>query len=232
MFETELESFFDRAFEYFLNEKLFYRDFQLDKKKMAEYTDILVSIPIDNYLQYMVNHILPCRLSPQDVVQFSSLNDATCRICSKLLEVGDEGLRFVQIGSLLLDDGKERKKGALTKYGENHAKTALEFGLVQNSYDYVYLSCLGKVFNDYDSDKQRQLLKRLILRNRFFQRLAIQSQKGIVELDIEMNFLSESTIKRRSSNIRALFYLFDYEERQQYFSNIIGLHSSNTIVEQ
>ncbi len=232
MFEIELESFFDRAFECFLNEKLFYRDFQLDKKKMAEYTDTLVSIPINTYIQYMVNHILPCRPSPQDVVQFSSLNDATCKLCSKLIEVGDEGLRFVQIGRLLLDDGKERKKGALTKYGENHAKTALEFGLVQNSYDYIYLSCLGKVFNDYDSNKQRQLLKRLILRNRFFQKLAIQSQKGPVNLNIEMDFLSDSTIRRRRSNIRTLFYLFDHEEQQQYFSNITGLHSSNTIVEQ
>lgn len=222
MSDTVLATFFSFAFEQFLNEKLFFRDFELDENRMNEYTDDLISIPVSAYLDYMVGNILPCYVLPQDIVQYSSLQDATSRFCQKLLDAGDEGLRYQQIGALLLDDGKARKRGALLKYGENHAKTAIELGLAQNVCDYIYLSCMGVVFNTYTSEKQRKLLKRLAFRNRFIQRLAILSQKGVVSLSDEMSILSESTIKRRRSNIRTLFCLFDDEELC-LFSNILGL---------
>lgn len=222
MFEVELETFFTGAFERFLNEKLFYRDYQLDKQKMSEYTDRLVQIPIKGYIDYLVAQVPLCFVQSQDIVQFSSLNDATAKICIKILEAGDEGLRYTEIGQLLLDDGKVRKTGALKKYGENHAKTAVEFGLVQNKYDYIYLSCIGVVFGDYSIKKRNELLKRLILRNRFVQRLAILSQKGEISLEQEMAILSEATIKRRLPNIRTLFSLFD-EDEILFFKNIHGL---------
>lgn len=221
--ETELESFFSRAFEYFINEQLFYRSYQLDRKKMAEYINGVISIPISSFVEYLSSRVIPPYAAPQDIYQFSSLDDATSRFCSKLAEAGDEGLRYVDVGHILLDDGKERKSGALTKYGENHAKMAVDLGLAQNKSDYIFLSCLGIVFNDFSEYKREEILKRLTLRNRFIQRLAIKSQRGLVFLEEEMSCLSESTIKRRIPNIRAVFNLYDNDE-MQLFKNIKGLN--------
>ena len=223
MYKDELDAFFEFAFEQFLNEKLFFRGYSIDKQKMCQYTDSLVSIPLEVYVQYLSDHVFPVFPKPSDVVQFSSIADATINFCVKVEKSGDEGLRFVDLGRLLLDDGKERKAGALTKYGENHGKTALEFGLAQNVCDYIYLSCIGKVFAYYSQEKQKELLKRTILRNRFIQRLVILSQKKIVSLDEEMSFLAETTIKRRCPNIRTIFSLYDNDELQ-LFNNIKGLN--------
>lgn len=41
---------------------------------------------------------------------------------------------------------------AYSKYGENHAKTAMELGLVQRNSGYYFLTALGEAYNDLSEE--------------------------------------------------------------------------------
>lgn len=201
-----VQQFFDRDFEIGINECLFYRKYEMDKDKVKQYIDDVINTPITDFLEYVISKKIPSFFPVSSVVQFSSIHDSTTKICQKLDEEGDEGYDMAYIGRLLLDDGMERNIAAYRKYGENQSKTAVEFGLVQELYNYYYLSCLGKIFNELETSTQVALLRRTILRNHFIQRLISLSQKEEISIRGQLSsFLKESTAKRRLSNIKSLF---------------------------
>ena len=219
--EYILRDFFEKKTEININEKLFFRNYLMDSSFMAEYINQLCTIPISSFIDYIISNCSVDYMTFPDVVQFSSLEDATTGICIVLSEFSD-GLHNIDVGRKLLNDGKERKDGALRKYGENHAKTAIELGLVQESSGCYYLSCLGECFNSLTSEQQHHLLSRTILRNRFFQKLLIKAQKGQVSIKSEMSFLAESTQKRRLPNVKAFFNILRNEGEliKPYIKNI------------
>ena len=219
--EYIVRDFFERKTESDINEKLFYRNYLLDGGFMADYIGQLISTPLSSFIDYVLTNCTVSYMTFADVVQFSSLEDATTGICIVLSESCD-GMHNIDVGRKLLNDGVERKDGALRKYGENHAKTALELGLVQENCGSYYLSCLGEYFNRLSSEQQRELLRRTILRNRYFQRLLIKAQNEPVSLRGEMSFLSESTQKRRMPNVKALYSVLvgDGKDIEQYIKNI------------
>lgn len=217
-----VSAFFKKEYEEDINEKMFYRSYCLNKEDVVGYIDQLIKTPLSSFLEYVVSSITIPFLTYQDVVQFSSLEDATTGIC-RVLGVEDEGLKSIDVGRLLLNDGKERKEGALRKYGENHAKTALELGLVIESYGTYFLSCLGNVYNLLPEVHKVELLRRTILRNRFFQKIVKKAQSGKVSIIKEMSFLAESTVKRRLSNVKSLYRLLRGKEDDpsaHFFDNI------------
>lgn len=216
-----VRDFFNKRIESDINEKLFYRDFMLDGNYMADYIGQLISIPMYFFIDYVLAHCSVSYMTFSDVVQFSSLSDATTGICVVLSDSCD-GMHNIDVGRKLLNDGKERKYGALRKYGENHAKTAIELGLVQESCGSYYLSCLGEYFNRLSNEQQCELLRRTILRNRYFQKLLIKAQTGPVSLRGEMSFFAESTQKRRLPNVKALYNILvgKGKDIDQYIKNI------------
>ena len=202
--ETIVKDFFQKSYEDAINEHLFSRSFNLNKDELFDYVNRVVEVKLLEYCNYVIDYCHIDYLTFQDVVQFSSLDDATTGICQVLTRAHD-GLHNLEVGQALLDDGTVRKEGAYRKYGENHAKTAIELGLVLENSGCYFLTCLGEIYNDLENSVQNELLRRTILRNRFFQKILIKSQLGPVSIENEMSFFSQSTIIRRLPNVRKLY---------------------------
>ena len=196
------QSFFDRSFEKEINDNLFYRNYTFPMNKVLEYINEIVNTPIEHYIEYIISHCSISYIESSDVVQFSSLEAATYGITNRLKMTSDEGCSFVEIGQLLLKEQPTKNEIAYRKYGENHTKTAREFGLVQILYNKTYSSCLGHVFPDLDESIRKRLLRRLMLRNKYFSLIIKISNNGPVSLDSQLGFLSESTKIRRLSNLK------------------------------
>lgn len=197
-----LRAFFDRSVEKQINEKMFYRDYVFPYDIVMEYLRQIIETPISAFVEYIRDNMSISYLDYADVVQFSSIRDASLGICAKLRNTSDEGLNFVEVGRLLLCNEAEKKEGAYRKYGENHTKTACEFGLVQILYSKTYMASLGMVYPDLSEEDQAKLLRRLILRNRYFSLIVKLSKDSAIALDSQMDFLSESTKIRRLSNVK------------------------------
>ena len=220
--ELLLSTFFSKQLENEINESLFIRDYKMNNDKVRSYVQDLIDVPYSRFIEFVFKNCAANYITSQDVVQFSSFVDASSRICNVLFDVDNNGLSNIQIGTSLLNDGKPRKDGALRKYGENHAKTGIELGLVQSCYSSYYLTCLGMIFNQLCESDKIELIRRVILRNRFFQKVILKSQRGPVSIVKEMSFLSESTVKRRLPNVRFLYSLIYGSEQEvhQYLNNI------------
>ena len=202
--ETIVKDFFQKSYEDAINEHLFIRSFKLNKDELFDYVNRVVEVKLLEYCNYVIDYCHIDYLTFQDVVQFSSLDDATTGICQVLARAHD-GLHNLEVGQALLDDGTVRKEGAYRKYGENHAKTAIELGLVLENSGCYFLTCLGEIYNDLENSVQNELLRRTILRNRFFQKILIKSHYGPVSIESEMSFFSQSTVKRRLPNVKTLY---------------------------
>ena len=221
-FDNLLLSFFSKQYENEINESLFIRSYRMNDDELRSYIQDLIRIPVSNYIEYVISKCSASYITYQDVVQYSSFEDASTGICKVLSANDNNGLTNIEVGSALLNDGKMRRDSALRKYGENHAKTGMELGLVQNCYNRYYLTCLGMVFNQLSDSYKKELIRRTILRNRFFQKVIKKSQLGPISLIKEMSFLSDSTAKRRMPNVRNLYtMIFGVEQDvHHYLRNI------------
>lgn len=202
-----LDLFFDEVLEKEINENMFYRDYCYPYDLVFEYIKGLIEIPLDHFVEYARANCIVNFIEHGDVIQYSSLEAATIGLTNKLKLTTDEGFSFVEVGQLLLNDQCQRNELAYRKYGENHAKTARQFGLVQLLYNKTYLSALGFAYPNIDDDAKRKLLRRLILRNKYFKLIVIKSEKETVRLDGYLDFLAETTKKRRMSNIKMCWNL-------------------------
>ena len=204
--EEVLKSFFTGSFESEYNERLMFRDYILPSEEIYDYIKNLIDIPVVEYIDAVITRFSASHFSTKDIPQFSSFYDATDRICNILMENGDNGYKFAEMGVLLRSNYVERDCRADIKYGENHCKTAADFGLIQIRFGNVcYLSCLGILFNELTETEKQNYLSRFVLRNNFINWLICRAKQHIINLDDEMNILSPSTIKRRKPNV--IYYL-------------------------
>lgn len=204
--EDIINTFFTGSFESEYNERLMFRDYILPSEEIYDYIKKLIEIPVIDYINAIVTRFSASHFSTKDIPQFSSIYDATDRICNVLKEKGDEGYKYAEIGVFLRSNNKARDLRADTKYGENHSKTAADFGLIQIRYSNTcYLSCFGKIYNELADIEKQNYLSRFVLRNSFINWLICRASDHIIKLDDEMSLLSPSTIKRRKSNVK--FYL-------------------------
>lgn len=218
-----LSTFFDRTFERCINEKMFYRDYAFPEEDVMAYAESILAVPMNRFVAFIRENCCIPYLEFNDIVQFSSLYDATVGIVTVLENNGDEGFTFIDIGRMLLDDGKVRNDMAYRKYGENHAKTAKEFGLTQILFCKTYLTCIGKILNHFDVFEQQKLLRRLILRNRYVELIIKISASEKISIDSQMGLLSESTRIRRRSNVIKIWQLIIEEDKSitEALSNVI-----------
>lgn len=200
-----LNTFFSKNFENDINEKMMYYSYSFEHHLINEYIEKLLSTPLVSFLNFIFENYKVPYLEAVDVVQFSNIEDCTAKICTVIKEAGDKGYTSLEVGKLLENDGIVRKDGAYLKYGENQAKTAVQFGLLTQISNKFFLSCIGYVFADLTEDEQRRLLTRLILRNKLVQRLFYKAEKnGSSEYLYETGFLSETTRLRRKSNVKTI----------------------------
>ncbi len=201
--EDILNSFFLGTFEAEYNEHLMFRNYILPSEEILEYIGILREIPLFDFIETAVSKYPVSHFSTKDIPQFSSLYDGTDRICEVLNVNGDNGYKFAEVGVFLRPEKTERDYRADLKYGENHCKTAADFGLVQiRASNACYLTCFGKVFNNLNELEKRDYLSRFVIRNRFINWLLCRASNRPVLLEEEMSILKMSTIKRRKPNVK------------------------------
>lgn len=206
-----LYQFFERTIEVEYNEKLFQKSYILPHNEVLSYVRSLLAIPMDDFFAYVKEHHRSYSFKKCDIPQFSSITDATIRICQVLSDVSDPGLSYVEVGMLLQKDDKERKQGANQKYGENHSKTASDFGLVQISpiSHRIFLTAIGYVFNQLSQEERKAYLARSILRNSFMNCILSRAVTQKIVLPDEMSILSPSTISRRLPNVKTYLMILD-----------------------
>ena len=212
--DEQLRIFFQHSFEEDYNEKLFRRSYILPQNEVLEYVRALLAIPIEDFFMYMLQHNRSYSFSVREIPQYSSLDDATTIICKVLKDANDPGLSYVEVGILLRHDENGRKQGADQKYGENHSKTAADFGLVQISplSRKVFLTCVGYIFNLLSQEEKNAYLARAILRNNFINCVLSRAYEHQIIMAEEMSILSPSTIARRLPNVKGYISLLSKSE--------------------
>ena len=136
-----------------------------------------------------------------EIPQFS--NFAECVYTTPLrLESLDHGdVSYLEMGKLL--GSNPRKEGADLKYGENHAKTAALFGFTSVINGKINLTSFGRLFLKLNKYQQEALIPALSLKipiiYNFF--CTGESEETLLK---DISILSETTQKRRLSNIRTL----------------------------
>lgn len=203
--------FFTQKYEKKINKNILYYEFP--QEEVATYVRKVVNEPVDRYVAYIKGVSEKCRIETGDVIQFSNIEDATINFCQKINAINNPGLRFLEVGRILQNDGIERKVGAYVKYGENHAKMAQTLGLAFELCNIYYLSGIGYIYINLSDDDRNKLLTRMILRSKLFTRMMQASSNGKVNLREFLYMLSDSTYVRRRSNIKKMLeYLVQSEE--------------------
>lgn len=207
----DIANFFSREYESQVNNGILF--YKFSKEDMYVYVEKIVNEPLPRFLAYISELKEKEYIISKDIFQFSDLYDATDKLCIKMKEANNPGLKFEDIGKILLDDGKERKSGAFVKYGENHVKTAEMLGLVFELYHTYYLSGIGYVYIELSPEDKKKFLTRLILRNKLIMRIYQAQINGKVNMREFLYMLAESTYTRRRSNVKAILdVLYESEE--------------------
>lgn len=195
-----IETFFNKSYEANINKEMLNYNYVFPHERVMEYVRALIQVPIQEYIDSVRSKIY-LTITCKDVPQFSSLADATTRYCQVLADNNDTGFKFDDVGRLLLNDGISRAIGAYRKYGENHSKTACQLGLSQNLYNNFYLSSLGKIYNFLSESDKNALITRTALRNTLYAKIFSLVESQNVNIAHLCQSLSESTLKRRRSNV-------------------------------
>lgn len=208
--------FYSGKYEKKINKNSLYYSYNFPEQEVRTYVEKIISEPIERYVAYIKALKEREQVTSKDVFQFSDLSDATVVICEKIKAHNNPGVRYIDVGKILLDDGKVRKDGAYTKYGENHVKTAEAMGLFFELSRTYFLSCLGYVYCDLSDDDRQKLLTRLLLRNRLIIGMMQVSENGNVNAREFLYMLSDSTYLRRKSNIKAVLNILNSSDEYDF----------------
>ncbi|AEV30224.1 hypothetical protein SpiGrapes_2461 [Sphaerochaeta pleomorpha str. Grapes] len=219
MSNSELLLFFSGTYEKSLNGKMLYRNYKLPEDEVISYIDRISNYPFLDFLDIINGYNDVSYLTYDDVFQFSSFEDATCNICKVIKNAGDEGYSCIEIGKMLENDGKQRKDGAYTKYGENHAKTACQLGLLHSMSNVYFLTCIGACVNDLPIDISEKFISRICLRNNLIKKIIRRIHTaGQASYFSEVDFLCQSTAERRSSNVKTVIrYIATHADTEGFF---------------
>ena len=212
--EGIVDRFFSKEYEEKINKDILFYTFP--QEEVQVYVEQVIAEPLPRFLSYMDKMSERTRIESGDVFQFSDLDDGTTVFCEKMKRTDNPGMKFIDIGRLLLDDGKERKEGALIKYGENHAKTAEMLGLSFELCKTYYLSGIGYIYAELSEEKQQRFLTRLVLRNKLVTRLYQASKNGNINMREFLYMLSDSTYLRRRSNIKSVLNVLVKSEENDF----------------
>lgn len=214
--DNMLEIFLSKEYEEKINKKMMWYDYSFPKEEVMNYINDVLEIPLSDFMDDIFGVTTGEVIEAKDVFQFSSINDATFRMCEEVFEYGNPGLTHIEAGKLLLNDGMDRKNGALTKYGENHVKTARDLGLMYDVTGSYFLSCIGQVINELPEYKRNKLLVRLTLRNKLVRRLIKTAQDGEVHARVVMDMLSDSTYTRRKPNVKQILSILENSDEYDF----------------
>lgn len=214
-----IRKFFKRDFENKISENLMEYNYQFPQQEILDYIHIINQQPISEILLAVIERNKNFEITSADLLQFSSFEDCTVNICALFLNENNPGLTAEETGRLLLANQSKKKLLAYRKYGENHAKAAVSLGLAYVITNVYFISSLGMVYNQLSEETQRNLTTRLVLRT---PEISLLYQKYSESRNVNarefMSALSDSTYRRRRSNLRTLIGVlakceeFDFSE--------------------
>lgn len=175
------------------------RNFLVPKGKVHEYVEKALSIPYGEYIDYVRQN--KGIITDDQLTQSSSFSACTNDMCKALEWQGNPGMHFVDIGQLFPQYVKVKNETAYRKYGENQIKTSTQLGLTFEYYGCWYLTCVGYIYDELETQQQKSLLARTILRTPLYQHVLLELLERDVDLTEYMQSLSDSTKGRRSGSI-------------------------------
>ncbi len=191
--------------EAFLNKKSFttypLQQGELVPLKIA--CDILLHYDITKVVEFIDDRFIS-DLSKDEIVQFSNFDSGT-KVIVETLYHQPQGMTFTEIGSHLADCINEN---ASLKYGENHAKLANSFELVNISNSrprIVTNTSLGEYFHYLTEIEKDKLIQMLLLRDPVVLNIIAKAKKGSVSYDEVCSCIAPTTRERRKGNLRRFF---------------------------
>lgn len=190
------------------------------EEEVAEAVDLLISIAVDEFWNYIPSNVSIEQISSKTVPQYSSLDNCLYKT-PEILEFYEKGLGLSELGHCL---NGEKSEGAMIKYGENHSQTAECFSLVniiRRGTHTVMISALGSYMNRFPREERQEIFCRMILRELIIQ-IIIRNvlDKKYLEYNELVGCLAQTTRYRRRTGIMQLTkiafmdgthdYLYDY----------------------
>ena len=201
-----IELFFSRNLEEMYNEYILDdKDYVVPKGALDHYVNTILSVPYSEFINYIKENRTSLKIESKNITQCSSFEACEIEMCNALLNDGNKGLGYVEIGKLFPNYVNTDNKVSFQKFGENQIKTAAQLGLVFEYYDSWFLSCLGYVYPDLSVDVRNSLLARTLLRDALYATITADLTVGNVCLLSYMTSISSSKTKeRRYSNVAML----------------------------
>ena len=177
-------------------------DCTIDKKHLLKkLVDTILNADTSHIIELIKNCNNLEDVEKDNVPQYSDLSTALYGVTAALRRKNC-ALTYEELGHELYYG--EKKSAADEKYGENHAKLAVQLDLViiqkHDSSLKVELSELGKYINTIKDDDRDNLLAKLCLRVPIVQKAAIATENREDIIRKEINILSASTRSRRYKN--------------------------------
>lgn len=174
-----------------------------NKDELNDAFNILNAYSVDRMIELLSDIELKSDFSPADVPCFSTMANGMVRL-NELLEFNPNGMKFSEIGYQMK---KQTNDFACIKYGENHAKLAAMMNLVRitNTRPAIITStAIGHFLVKYQFEQKRNILKTLLLQDRFIQYVIAISTKGDIKYSDIVPFLKPSTAYRRKTSVKQL----------------------------
>lgn len=204
--EKYISQFISRSFEKSVDNCLLLdKNYVIPKNKLNNYINKVLDIPYIEYIHYIEKNTGV--VEENQLTQSSKFTACTSEMCEAIINKGNPGMKFVDIGQLFSHYIKQNNDMAFRKYGENQVKTSMQLGLTFEYYDFWYLTCVGYIYNELDKNCQKSLLARTLLRIPLYQNLLLQLLKRDVFLAEFMKNLAPSTQGRRAGSIIRLLKL-------------------------
>ncbi len=168
-------------------------------------TESLLSITTDQIIEMLIDDDAYQYIGPANIPQFSNVEDA-CKEVPELLHKYPNGMTWIEIGTFL-DNGGLKNDTARNKYGENHLKFAalLDLAVMKKAARTKWMgypSLLGEHYIQLDEQTQKQVLSRLLFKIPVIRAIMTDACKKDITIEDYLYVLSESTVKRRLSNVR------------------------------
>lgn len=184
---------------------------QLNQEDAIKYLNFVFSV---NYKQWYEECMrlgpYKSRISPANIPQFSCFEDGVFNVITIIRQMGDFGPGYEKIGRYLLGNGK--KSLAYYKYGENHTKLALQLGLLKSNIKgkqtQVFLSEVGKIYEYCEQGKKWEYINKHILKIPIIHDLVFNKHEIDIYEELK-KYLSDSTSKRRTSNVKKLIRMIN-----------------------
>ena len=182
------------------------------------------NMPVDQLLSIVDSVPSRNRFLPKDIPQFGKV-DTLVDVPIVFFQTGLSKLNYAQLG-VSLSNNPDISIPAATKYGENHGKAVSMLGLLDLEDNAFHLSKLGKSFNGLNKNEQHEVTVKLFMRVPLIQELLKRAKNSKVNGYDLMNELTDSTKKRRGSNVKGVLNAFQAYGNSDMNSRIKNIYWS------